>query len=205
MNFNVKKNIILASESPRRKELLAMLGIPFDSVKSNVIENDASRTTTNLIHYAESLAIQKAEAVARSHPNAVIIGADTIVGLGTRVFPKPENNLEAKSFLQQLSGKTHSVITAVAIVDDGETHVFSEEVFVSFYELEDALIDAYVKTGDSLDKAGAYGIQTQGALFVKEIIGDYYAVMGLPIASLLRHMQTLGIIAVQGGLLPRDN
>lgn len=205
MNFNVKKNIILASESPRRKELLAMLGIPFDSVKSNVIENDASRTTTNLIHYAESLAIQKAEAVARSYPNAVIIGADTIVGLGTRVFPKPENNLEAKSFLQQLSGKTHSVITAVAIVDDGETHVFSEEVFVSFYELEDALIDAYVKTGDSLDKAGAYGIQTQGALFVKEIIGDYYAVMGLPIASLLRHLQTLGIIAVQGGLLPRDN
>ena len=205
MNFNVKKNIILASESPRRKEILSKLGIPFDSIKSDVIENDQSRTTTNLIHYAESLAIQKAEAVARSYPNAVILGADTIVGLGTRVFPKPENASEAKSFLQQLSGKTHSVITAVAIVDDGETHVFSEEVFVTFYELEDALIDAYVKTGDSLDKAGAYGIQTQGALFVKEITGDYYAVMGLPIASLLRHLQTLGILALQGGLLPRDD
>lgn len=199
MKFNVNKKIILASGSPRRKELLAMLNIPFEVVTSNIIENSEEMTTKNFVRYAESLAVKKAEAVAQLHPNTVVLGADTIVGLGTYIFTKPENEAEAKLFLQMLSGKTHSVVTSVAIIMDHEKYVFSDETKVTFYELEEALIDEYVKTGDPLDKAGGYGIQSLGALFIKEIQGDYYAVMGLPIASVLRHLRSLGVLSLQGG------
>lgn len=205
MKIQANKKMILASGSPRRSELLSMLGVPFDIETSDVIENNEIKAETSLIRHAENLAIKKAEAVAFRNRDAVVIGADTIVGLETQIFPKPANKQEAKLFLRQLSGKTHTVITAVAIIDEGNTHVFSKEVLVTFYELDEALIDTYLETGDSLDKAGAYGIQTEGALLVKEIKGDYYAVMGLPIASLFRHLESLEIISLLGGCLPNDD
>lgn len=205
LKIQTNEKIILASGSPRRKELLAMLGVPFEIKTSKVNENEEGNQTADLSGYAEKLAVQKAKAVALIHPDAVVIGADTIVGLERQVFPKPANREEAKSFLQQLSGKTHTVVTAVAIVNRDHVHVFSEEVRVTFYELTETLIDAYLGTGDSLDKAGGYGIQTAGALLVKGIQGDYYSVMGLPIASLFRHLQSLGIISLEGGGLLHDD
>lgn len=205
MNIQSKKKILLASQSPRREELLAKIGVPFEIVTSNVVEHHQIESPSNLNRYAESLAKKKAEAVAAIHPDAVIIGADTIVGKGNQIFHKPKSQEEAKLFLQELSGETHGVITAVAIIDEGEVHVFSEEVQVTFYELEDALIDSYLDTGDYIDKAGGYGIQTEGALLVKEIKGDYYTVMGLPIASLFRHLQALSIIELSQSEVSYDD
>lgn len=199
MEFVANQPIILASESPRRQELLAMLGVPFEVTKSNVLENDEGIAKLSLTEYAKVLAVRKAEAVAKNYPEAAVIGADTIVGLGTRVFPKPRNIEEAKQFLQELSGKTHVVVTAVAVQVAGKTVAFAHETKATFYELDDALIDAYIATGDPLDKAGAYGIQSGGAFFVKEIQGDYYSVMGLPIAMLQRKLQALGILSLKGG------
>lgn len=198
MNFVANKRIILASESPRRQELLAMLGVSFEVAKSNVLEDEVKNAEQSLVAYAKMLAIQKAEAVAKDEPEAVVIGADTIVGMEKNVFPKPKNAKEARQFLRELSGQTHMVVTAVAIVNNGHVTAFAYETNVTFYELDDALIEAYIATGDPLDKAGAYGIQSGGAFFVKEIQGDYYAVMGLPIAMLRKELQALGILSLKG-------
>ena len=200
MQFTVKKKIVLASESPRRKELFSMLNVPFAAVKSNVTENMEGMKAEDLIDYAKKLAVDKAEAVARHHTDAVVIGADTIVGSGLQVFPKPRDADEAKRFLMSLSGKTHSVVTAVAIVAEGIRDVFAVETEVVFHELDEALIDHYIATGDPLDKAGAYGIQSGGAFFVKELKGDYYAVMGLPIGKLTRHLRSHGVLSLEGGV-----
>ena len=205
MKFVANRPIILASKSPRREELLAILGIPFEVMGSNVLENEEEISSLDLADYAKVLAVRKAKAVAKRYPEAAIIGADTIVGLEGRIFPKPENSEEAKLFLQKLSGQTHSVVTAVAIVTGEEVVAFAHETKVSFYELDDGLIDAYIATGDPLDKAGAYGIQSGGAFFVKEIKGDYYSVMGLPIAMLARQLQLLNILSLKGGATKHDN
>lgn len=199
MKFVVNKPIILASESPRRQELLAMLGVSFDVKSSNVLENEEEIMNLSLGEYAKVLAIRKAKAVARNHPEAAVIGADTIVGLGKKVYPKPGTIREAKQFLQELSGQEHIVVTAVAVAIGEEISAFTHETKVTFYELDEALIDAYIATGDPLDKAGAYGIQSGGAFFVKEIQGDYYAVMGLPIAMLRLELQSLGILSLEEG------
>lgn len=195
MKFKAKREIILASQSPRRKELLGKLGLPFQAVASDVDELFEERPES-VQQYVLNLAIEKAQAVAHKAPAKVVIGADTIVSYNGQVFPKPYDDEEAKQFLQTLSGKTHVVITAVAIVKDGETHTFISETRVTFYELTNDLMSAYIRSGDPFDKAGAYGIQSGGALFVKEIQGDYYAVMGLPIAKLAETLQRLDVIEV---------
>lgn len=196
MKFVAKQPIILASESPRRKELLGKLGVPFQAMKSNVIENVGS-APDNVHEYVIALAIQKSKAIAENHTESTVIGADTIVSLDGKIFPKPKDKTEAKQFLQMLSGQTHSVITAVAVADQGEMHSFSSETKVTFYELDDDIMNAYIETGDCFDKAGAYGIQSGGMLFVREISGDYYSVMGLPIAHLSRVLQRIGAIALE--------
>ena len=198
MEFKAKQRVILASGSPRRKELLELLGIPFDVVVSNVKEDEISPELDRAV-YARTLAYNKAYAVAEQNTDAVVIGADTIVVLGEYIFPKPRNEHEAKEFLQQLSGQTHTVVTGVAIIVRGETYLFADETDVTFYELDDDLINMYIATGDPMDKAGAYGIQSGGALFVQSIDGDFYSVMGLPISALTKHLRKLGIISVQGG------
>ncbi|MHA6259324.1 Maf family protein [Sporosarcina sp. CAU 1771] len=197
MKFTTQQTIVLASGSPRRKELFSTLGVPFEVVVSDMPE-DKFTSDLSFIDYAQSLAISKASAVAKKYPEAVVIGADTIVVFKDRVFPKPKNEAEAKRFLRELSGRTHSVITSVAVRSEGGMHVFSIETSVTFYTLDDALIDAYVASGDPLDKAGVYGIQSGGALLVEGIQGDYYAVMGLPLAELTRHLRHLGILLLEG-------
>lgn len=198
MKFKTNKPIILASGSPRRKELLMMLGVDFDIVTSHADENNAELLTTSFSEYALNNAMIKASAVAKDYRDAVVIGADTIVGLGKRIFPKPKNKEEAKAFLNELSGQTHTVTTAVVIIMNDEKFTFANETKVTFYELTNALIDIYIASGDSLDKAGAYGIQSGGALFVEAIEGDYYSVMGLPIAALFNLLETLGIVSLEG-------
>ncbi len=197
MNFKTNREIILASQSPRRQELLQKLGIPFQSMTSGVVE-EFEAMPKEIHTYVTNLAVQKAVAIAKQEVGKVVIGADTIVSYGGQVYPKPKDDAEAKLFLQTLSGKTHLVITAVAIAAGGDVHTFVSETNVTFYELDDKIIDAYIETGDPRDKAGAYGIQSGGALFVKEIHGDYYAVMGLPIAQLSKVLQELNIIEVAG-------
>lgn len=199
MQFYSEKPIILASKSPRRKELFSMLGVPFDVVTSNVSEHEQGLLTESFIDYAQEIAVRKGQAVAKDYPKAVVISADTVVGYGQRVFPKPKNNEEAKMFLKMLSGRTHSVVTAVAILVDGKLTSFSNVTHVTFFNLDDAIVDAYVATGDSLDKAGGYGIQSEGALFVNNIDGDYYSVMGLPIAELTRQLLSQRILFLKGG------
>ena len=204
MKFSSVKPIILASTSPRRKELLEILGLPFEVVPSHVVENNSAKGI-EFVDYVRALAIAKTEAVAQNYPDAVVIGADTIVSFEKELFPKPKDNEEAKSFLRKLSGKTHSVITGVAISVGGRTYSFENTTKVTFFELDDRIIDAYVASGDPLDKAGAYGIQSGGALFVKEIKGDYYSVMGLPISALATYLRSLGILSLEGGGVKSDD
>lgn len=204
MQFNLKKPLILASGSPRRKELLSLLDVPFTVITSDVSE-DFEKGDKSLEYYAILLATHKALAVAKKHPDHVVIGADTLVGQGSDVFHKPKNAKEAKAFLTELSGKSHQVTTGVTIVVDGEAYSFFSSTTVTFNTLDEELIDVYVATGDSLDKAGAYGIQTMGAILVEKIEGDYYAVMGLPIAELTTQLRELGILSVTGGDPLNDN
>lgn len=184
--------IILASESPRRKELFGKLGIPFEVQPSSVNEEVEGEHTPE--EFALSIAKLKATAIAEKNPHAVVIGADTTVRLGNELLSKPANNEEAKKYLQKLSGKVHNVITGVSIQGMGSSLGFTESTLVKFYDLTDEQIDAYVATGDSLDKAGAYGIQTMGGLFVEKIQGDYNNVVGLPISRLFQTLLNLHII-----------
>ncbi|BAQ11580.1 Maf-like protein [Bacillus sp. OxB-1] len=197
MKFMATKPVILASGSPRRKELLGLLGFPFEVIPSHVSE-DLAIDDMDGRQYVEALAKEKTMAVAQLHDSAIVIGADTIVSLDGRIYPKPDDAEEAKRFLEELSNNTHTVTTGVGIYVNGEVVTFSVETKVTFRELDIALIDAYVASGDPMDKAGAYGIQTAGALFVDKIEGDYHAVVGLPIAELAARLQGLGLISIGG-------
>ena len=192
MKIMTNHQIILASESPRRKELFGKLGIPFEVQPSSVNEEVEGEHTPE--EFALSIAKLKATAIAEKNPHAVVIGADTTVRLGNELLSKPANNEEAKKYLQKLSGKVHNVITGVSIQGMGSSLGFTESTLVKFYDLTDEQIDAYVATGDSLDKAGAYGIQTMGGLFVEKIQGDYNNVVGLPISRLFQTLLNLHII-----------
>lgn len=192
MKLTTDTKIILASESPRRKELFSKLGIPFEVQQSGVLEE------VNGVYNPEELAIAisdlKANAIAEKNPEAIVIAADTTVWLGEVLLSKPINNAQAKEFLKLLSGKVHQVITGVSIVGQGVHISFVESTIVKFYELSDEEVTAYVESGDSLDKAGGYGIQTMGGLFVEEIRGDYYNVVGLPLSRLYRTLLNLKVI-----------
>lgn len=175
-------NLILASTSPRRKELLSLITLNFQVVASNVDETiDA---TSSVQENVMSLALKKAREVALAYPNDYILGADTIVVLNNQIIGKPKDKQEAKEILRSLSGKTHQVFTGVAICCKDFQDVFYEETAVTFKELTDIEINAYIETTEPMDKAGAYGIQGKGALFVSGIMGDYYNVMGLPVCKL---------------------
>ncbi|MFF2755056.1 Maf family protein [Psychrobacillus sp. NPDC058041] len=192
MQLITDKKIILASESPRRKELFSSLGIPFEVQPSGVIEElDGIYTPEEM---AIGIADLKASTIAHRNPNAIVIAADTTVRLGSELLSKPKNNEQAKKFLRLLSGKVHNVITGVSILGQDVSIAFAESTLVKFYELTDEEIDAYVETGDSLDKAGGYGIQTMGGLFVENVQGDYNNVVGLPISRLYRTLLNLGVI-----------
>lgn len=181
--MNTELDIVLASGSPRRRELLEAAGIPFRVIVSDADEsNDDVNAPADL---AMANARQKAQAVAATlSSSSVVIGADTIVVLDGRVFGKPKGEEDAKGMLRELSDRTHEVITGVCIVRDGEAETFAETTRITFKHLSDEEIDAYVATGEPLDKAGAYGIQGGAGTFASSIDGDYDNVVGLPVARL---------------------
>lgn len=197
MKFKAKQPIILASASPRRRELLEGLGIDF-TVEPSLKDEPTPEGFHTAMGYVIECALFKAKDVAKGHPEAVVIGSDTVVVLDGDILLKPENEAQAKEFLGRLSGQTHDVITAVSIIKGGSVQSFHEIVRVTFHELPQDWIEAYTATPDPYDKAGAYGIQTASGLFVKAIEGDYNAVVGLPIASLAQKLVLSGYIELQG-------
>ena len=184
-------HIILASQSPRRRELLSLIGIPHEVRPADLDESilpDESPT-----EHAERLARSKAETIAAREPAAVVIGSDTIVVLDGDILGKPGDASEAAATLRRLSGRTHTVHTAVAVARNGQTVSGVESVEVTFRPLSDAQIEAYIATGEPMDKAGAYGIQGYGAVIVERVHGDYFAVMGLALGRLVTLLETVGV------------
>ena len=176
---------VLASKSPRRKELLGNIGINVQIIPSSVDESPYKKLPPEQM--VKELAMLKACDVARSlRGNTVVIGADTCVCLGGKVFGKPQNMAEAEEMLRELSGKTHEVFTGFCVYNckDGTAVSRAEVTHVTFRVLTDSEIKAYVKTREPRDKAGAYGIQKRGALFIEKIEGDFFNVVGLPLCSL---------------------
>ena len=182
----MKKSLILASQSPRRRELLSLIEVPFNTVNPQVAET--LNMEMALDKSVEDLAYRKAVNVLEKYPQAIILAADTIVVLDGEVLGKPQDAADAKRMLKALSNRSHKVITGVCILSNEVKKIFSSTTTVEFYELSDELIDSYVFSNSPMDKAGAYGIQDKGALFVKGIRGDYYTVMGLPLARVYQSL-----------------
>lgn len=185
------KKLILASASPRRKELLTLAGYTFEVCVRPVDESVPEGTKPETA--VEMTARKKALAVAREYPEAVVTGADTVVVCDGKILGKPSDRDEAVEMLKMLSGREHLVMTGVCIVCDGKEEVSHTVSRVKFYELEDEEISAYVETGEPMDKAGAYGIQGKGCVLVERIEGDYFNIVGLPVASLNRRLKKLGV------------
>jgi len=186
-NSVMQKHTILASQSPRRRELLNLMGIPFTTVNPNV--DEVINPNLSLENAIEELAYIKALDVLNRHPEANIISADTIVVCENEVMGKPVNEEDAIRMLKQLSGKKHEVITGVCLLSSEKEVRFHTKTLVEFYDYDEEFVKAYVQSKVPLDKAGAYGIQDKGALLVKGIEGDYYTVMGLPISELYRALK----------------
>lgn len=184
-------NLILASASPRRAELLHMCGIPFVVEPASIDEEKQAASVCARYAFkrrfgkiVQALARAKAHAIFERHADCVVLGADTIVVLGGKILGKPKSDTEALCMLRKLSGKKHIVFTGVCIVSDHFEDTFYTQtsvVFRKWNEETEALAHQYIASGSSLDKAGAYGIQDMGGLFVKRISGDYFTVVGLPV------------------------
>ncbi|MCQ6273523.1 septum formation inhibitor Maf [Bacillus sp. V3B] len=186
------QNLILASSSPRRKELLENLQLSFNTVSSDVDEHYDPEWKPDRI--VMELAFRKAKFVFKDYPASFVIGSDTVVVNDNHVLGKPQNREEAFSMLKSLSGKTHSVYTGVAIVTPTNEQTFFEKTDVVFWELSDEEINKYLDTGEPFDKAGSYGIQGFGRLLVKGITGDYFSVVGLPVARTMRELIKAGYV-----------
>ena len=177
--------IILASQSPRRQELLKLITSDFEIKVSNVDETLPDKITPKeAVMYLSKI---KAEPFADG--DDIVIGADTVVALDGKILGKPKNEENAKEMLKFLSGRTHSVFTGVTLASDKKTKTFAVETKVKFFELTNEEIDAYIKTKEPFDKAGAYGIQGYGSLLVEKINGDYFNVVGLPVSTLARELK----------------
>ncbi|MEH7399726.1 Maf family protein [Gottfriedia acidiceleris] len=183
------KKLILASASPRRKELLSMLNIPFIIETSDVEEVMEQNLQSSEI--VMKLAEEKAIDVSNKFPNAVVIGADTIVTYNDKKLGKPTSKEDAFAMLKMLSGKTHEVFTGVSIINEGKSSSFYQCTKITFSELSDQEIMDYINTNEPMDKAGSYGIQGFGGTFVEKIDGDYYSVVGLPINKVKKKLREL--------------
>lgn len=187
------REIILASGSPRRRELLEQIGIPFRVVKSDTEE---VITKTEPSQVVLELSAQKAQAVADSLPQGIILGADTVVAIDGEILGKPANRDHAADMLRKLQGRAHSVFTGVTLIrKDGDAQTvrsFFRETKVHIHTMSGEEIQAYLDTGDAFDKAGSYGIQGPFAAYVDGIEGDYSNVVGLPVAAVYQELKKMG-------------
>ena len=180
--------IILASQSPRRAEILRMIGVSFKVESSNIHEEINQKTKQNKIPI--NLSKAKAEKISHKYPDKIIIGADTVVVFNKKIFGKPKDKNESKKMLKALSGNCHEVITGVTIMNEklGIIKTFSETTKVFVQKIPTKQIEFYVNNYNTLDKAGSYGIQEWFSVWIKKINGCYYNVMGLPVSKLYRHL-----------------
>lgn len=197
----ISPHVILASASPRRRELLDLVGIAHDVQPADI--DETYRDGEEAAEHASRLAREKGATIAARHPEAIVISADTIVLIDGLVLGKPRDEAEAARMLSMLGGQTHVVLTAVAVTYRGEMRSAVESVRVTFRPLDDERIGAYIATTEPMDKAGAYGIQGFGATLVERIDGDYFAVMGLPLARMVDLLQEIGVRYEFGALLAR--
>lgn len=185
------KRFVVASASPRRRELLSNAGYAFE-----VIPSDADEALPNGISAADAvfeLSKRKAHSVLRTEPDAVVLGCDTVVSLDGKILGKPKTHEEAQEMLRALSGRTHEVFTGVCIADKEREECFVSCTKVEFYPLSEETVSSYVQTEEPMDKAGAYGIQGLGSVLVKKLDGDYFTVMGLPVNECARKLALFGI------------
>ncbi|HEV2801069.1 MAG TPA: Maf family protein [Pyrinomonadaceae bacterium] len=186
------ERLVLASSSPRRAEILRAVGWPFETAAAGVDETLGEGESA--FEYVERLACEKAEAVAEGRAKGLVLGADTTVVAGGRVLGKPADAEDARRMLRLLSGRWHDVLTGVALVraETGEVVVSHELTHVRFAEMSDEEIDWYVASGETEDKAGAYAIQGRASLFIEEIEGDYWNIVGLPVRLVYKLAEEIG-------------
>ena len=195
--------LILASGSPRRRQLLEQIGLTFVVRSSDVDESVSPGLTPALV--VESLSARKGEAVAaEAAPGDLVLSADTVVALDGAILGKPRDRAEAEAMLTALSGRTHQVYTGVTLLQDGRRLTGHEVTAVTFRPLSPEEIAAYVSTGEPMDKAGAYGIQGLGALLVERLEGDYFNVMGLPLCRLGEMLAQFGVRPLEAAGLRRE-
>ena len=194
--------LILASGSPRRRQLLEQLGLTFTVRSSDVDESVSPGLTPAQV--VESLSARKGEAVAQlSQPGDLILSADTVVALEGAILGKPRSTEAAAAMLSALSGRTHQVYTGVTLLQDGRRLTGHEVTAVTFRPLSPEEIAAYVSTGEPMDKAGAYGIQGLGALLAERLEGDYFNVMGLPLCRLGQMLSRFGVHPLEAAMAPQ--
>ena len=192
-------DLILASQSPRRKYLLEQAGLTFRVMPSRI--DESKRPLSAPGDYVQSLAISKAEAVARLNPDSWVLGADTIVAVDARMLGKPKSAQEARIMLRRLSGKTHQVFTGFCLCRWRIARQIADTVRteVTFKSLTDQEIDWYINTGEPFDKAGAYAIQGLGTFLVRRINGSYTNVVGLPVCEVVEILIREGVMGLEGG------
>ena len=183
------KQLILASKSPRRRELLEKCGIPFEIDAAEI--DETLDPSLSLCEAIRDLSVRKASAVLERHPDSVVLGSDTIVVIDDRVLGKPHDREDARCMLEELSGRTHQVITGFAIVSNRRVHSDVSVSHVTFADLSVSEISTYLASGEADDKAGAYGIQGLAGKFITGIEGDYYAIMGLPLSMVYQELKNI--------------
>jgi septum formation protein len=182
--------LILASASPRRRELLTQVGLAFDVIPAHI--DEIRQASEGPAAYVQRLALEKAEALHRIHPEAFVLGADTTVEIDGNALEKPLDRTDAERMLRALSTRTHHVHTGVALLSPHGRRIHIETTSVTFSPIDEAELQHYLDSGEPYDKAGAYGIQGYAARWIPRIDGDYFNVMGLPLAATMRLLRDLG-------------
>lgn len=184
--------LILASASPRRRELLNQIALTHTAAPADIDETRLKNEEP--VAYVGRLAMEKASKIAQGRPNETILAADTTVVLGHDTLNKPSDLGDAERMLRRLSGQTHYVHTGIAVIHSGKTRVHIETTAVTFANIPDSELAAYLATGDSLDKAGGYGVQGYAARWISRIEGDYFNVVGLPLCATLTLLRQAGVL-----------
>lgn len=184
--------LVLASTSPRRRQILALLGVPFEVIAPEFEERISAQLPAD--QEVLEFALGKAQSVATKHPESIVIGSDTMIELSGEKIGKPADREDARRILRALSGKTHRIFTSVALVDSGERGIMNvETVSVEMRRYTEEEIENYLRSGESDDKAGAYSIQGQGSDLIKSICGDYLAAVGMPLRRIALYLKSRGL------------